>query len=199
MRNNKTSEITPSGPNAFTDRPISKLHKFYLVGEVKGPEEYINWFETIRNASENDIVVLHINSPGGDLLTAIQFMRVMAETKCHIVASVEGMCMSAATLIFLSAKSWEISNHSMFMFHNYTSGLFGKGGEMHDQIQYERKWSEKLWHDIYADFLSPYEIKDILANKDIWLFGDDVTKRLEARAKKLEAKAKKPQRKQTKK
>lgn len=191
MRNDKPVEISSGSQPAFTDRAISKLHKFYLVGEVKGPSEYVQWFETIRNASENDIVVIHINSPGGDLLTAVQFMRVMAETKAHIVASVEGMCMSAATLIFLSARSWEISNHSMFMFHNYTSGLFGKGGEMHDQIQYERKWSEKLWNDIYSDFLSAEEIKDILANKDIWLFGEEVTKRLEARAKKLEAKAKK--------
>ena len=62
--------------NAFTDRPLAKVHKFYLSGEIKAPSEYISWFEVIRNSSENDVISIHINSYGGDLFTAIQFMRV---------------------------------------------------------------------------------------------------------------------------
>ncbi len=46
---------------AFVDRPLAKVHKFYLSGEIKAPSEYVGVFETIRNASENDVVVLHIN------------------------------------------------------------------------------------------------------------------------------------------
>ena len=168
----------------FIDRPLAKIHKFYLSGEVKTPSEYVAWFETIRNASENDVIVLHINSYGGDLFTAVQFMRVMGESKANIVASVEGACMSAATLIFLSAKNWEISQHSMFMFHNYTSASFGKGGEMYDNIIHERKWSERLWNDVYDGFLTADEIKSILQNKDIWMSGDEVTRRLTAKTKK---------------
>jgi ATP-dependent protease ClpP protease subunit len=124
-------------------------------------------------------VLIHINSYGGDLFTAIQFMRVFSETKANVVASVEGTCMSAATLIFLSAKHWEISKHSMFMFHNYASATIGKGGEMYDNIIHERKWSEKLWQDVYGEFLTPAEIKSILDNKDIWMTGEEVSKRLQ--------------------
>ena len=167
--------------NAFTDRPLAKVHKFYLSGEIKAPSEYISWFEVIRNSSENDVISIHINSYGGDLFTAIQFMRVMAESKASLVASVEGACMSAATIIFLSAKNWEISNHSMFMFHNYHSATMGKGGEMYDNIMHERKWSEKLWQDVYGGFLSSPEIKNILDNKDIWMTGEEVTKRLHSK------------------
>jgi ATP-dependent protease ClpP protease subunit len=168
---------------AFVERPLAKVHKFYLSGEIKAPSDYVSWFETIRNASETDVVVLHINSYGGDLFTAIQFMRAMAETKANIVASVEGACMSAATVIFLSAKSWEISKHSMFMFHNYSSGSFGKGGEMYDNIVHEREWSQKLWKDVYTGFLTETEIQAILHNKDIWMSGEEVTKRLNSRFK----------------
>jgi ATP-dependent protease ClpP protease subunit len=165
--------------NAFTDRALSKVHTFYLSGDVKPPAEYVQWFETIRNASENDVIMVHINSYGGDLFTAIQFMRVFNETKANVVASVEGTCMSAATIIFLSAKHWEISKHSMFMFHNYASAIVGKGGEMYDNIIHERKWSEKLWHDIYSGFLTENEIKSILDSKDIWMTGEEVSKRLQ--------------------
>jgi ATP-dependent protease ClpP protease subunit len=168
---------------AFTDRPISKVHKFYLSGDIKSPSEYIPWFETIRNSSENDVVVIHINSYGGDLFTAIQFMRVIAESKANIVASVEGACMSAATVIFLSAKHWEISNHSMFMFHNYSSGSFGKGGELFDHITHEREWSHKLWKDVYSGFLNETEIQSILQNKDIWMSAEEVSKRLQNKFK----------------
>ena len=175
----KTELTMGNNITAFTDRPISKVHKFYLSGEIKSPSEYIHWFETIRNASETDVVVIHINSYGGDLFTAIQFMRTFAETKANIVASVEGACMSAATVIFLTAKHFEISKHSMFMFHNYSSGSFGKGGEMYDNIVHEREWSRKLWKDVYTGFLTETEINSILQNKDIWMSGEEVSKRLE--------------------
>lgn len=177
-------KIPDSGPTYFPDRPIAKVHKFYISGEIKPPSEYISWFETIRNAGETDVVVLHINSYGGDLFTAIQFMRAMTETKANIVASVEGACMSAATIIFLSARHWEISKHSMFMFHNYSSGSFGKGGEMYDNIVHEREWSKKLWKDVYSGFLTDEEITSILQNKDIWMSGEEVSKRLENKMKK---------------
>jgi ATP-dependent protease ClpP protease subunit len=167
---------------SYIEKPISRVHKFYLQGEIKSPGEYVQWFESIRTASEQDVIMFHINSHGGDLFTAIQFMRVMSETKATIVASVEGACMSAATIIFLCAKHWEISDHSMFMFHNYSSGSFGKGGEMYDNIVHERTWSQKLWKDIYTGFLTTDEIDAILQNKDIWMSSEEVTKRLKQKA-----------------
>ena len=118
---------------------LGQLYTFYLVGEITTPDDYVEWFEIIRNATENDVVKIHINSPGGNLFTAVQFMRVMGESQAKIIASVEGACMSAATMVFLSADGFEISEHSMFMFHNYSGGTIGKGGEMYDNIMYERK------------------------------------------------------------
>jgi len=162
------------------------IHEFYLSGEVESSEEYIEWFDIIRSASQNDIIKIYINSPGGDLFTAIQFLRVLQDTEGQIIISVEGACMSAATLIFMCGHQYEISPHSMFMFHNYSSGVVGKGGEMYDRLQHERTWSEKLFQDVYADFLTEREIKQILENKDLWMDGDEVIKRLKKKIKKNE-------------
>lgn len=159
-------------------KPIGHLHSLYLSGEITQSEDYIEWFELMRNASDTDVIKIHINSSGGDLFTAVQFMRVMAECSATIIASVEGACMSAATMIFLRANAYEISEHSMFMFHNYSGGTIGKGGEMYDELVYERKWSDKMMRDVYADFLTEDEIKAILDNKDIWMSADEVVKRL---------------------
>jgi ATP-dependent protease ClpP protease subunit len=167
-----------------------------LVGEITTPEDYVEWYEIIRNSTENDVIKIHINSPGGNLFTAVQLMRVMAESQANILTSVEGACMSAATMVFLSGDGFEISEHSMFMFHNYSGGTIGKGGEMYDNIMYERKWSDRFMRSVYAGFLTDDEIKSILENKDIWMEPEEVFKRLNKRGedimKEAEAKVKKP-------
>jgi ATP-dependent Clp protease, protease subunit len=177
-------------PVSQNHRIISKqavnIHEFYLSGEIESSEDYIEWFDIIRSASANDILKIYINSPGGDLFTAIQFLRVLSETEATISVSVEGACMSAATLIFLCGHQFEVSPHSMFMFHNYSSGVMGKGGEMYDRLSHEKVWSEKLLRDVYSDFLTEKEITSILDSKDIWMDGDECIKRLKKKVKALD-------------
>jgi ATP-dependent protease ClpP protease subunit len=168
-------------------KQIVNVHEFYLSGEIESADEYIQWFDIIRHAGETDVIKIYLNSPGGDVFTAIQFMRALQETSANVVMSVEGICASAATMIMLCGDSFEISDHSMFMFHNYSGGTFGKGGEMLDQLKHERKWSEKLLRDVYKDFLTETEITSVLDNKDIWMDGSEVIERLKARQEKLDA------------
>lgn len=170
----------------YTTRSAINIHEFYLCGDIESSDEYIEWFDIIRHAGPTDVIRIFINSYGGDMFTAIQFLRVLGETEATVIVSVEGACMSAATMIFMCGHQFEISEHSMFMFHNYSSGTFGKGGEMLDQLQHERAWSKKLWEDIYKDFLTAEEIKAMLENKDIWMDGEEVIRRLELKKEKAE-------------
>lgn len=174
----------------YTVKPAINLHTLYVTGEITGPDDYTDVFEGIRMAGPGDVVKIHINSPGGDLFTAIQFMRVLKETEAKVICSVEGACMSAATLIFLSADQFEISDHSVFMFHNYSTFMYGKGGELFDGIMHDRKWSENLLKTEYEGFLTEDEVDSVLNNKDIWLDSDEALERLknfaEVQAKKRE-------------
>jgi ATP-dependent protease ClpP protease subunit len=174
----------------FPSKPIAQLHEFYLTGEIGTADDYVEWFDAIRHATELDTIKIYINSHGGDLFTAIQFMRVLAETSANVVCSVEGMCMSAATMVFLCADKFEVTPHSVFMFHNYSGGTIGKGGEMIDQLLHERKWSERLMREIYSNFLTQDEIKSMLDNKDFWMDGEEVVKRLSDKIESLEKKEK---------
>ena len=112
-------------------------------------------------------------------------MRVLKETQADVTACVEGDCMSAATFVFLSATSFDISEYSDFMFHNYSSVTAGKGGEMYDSVTHAKKWSDNLMKTIYKDFLSDEEIQQILDNKDIWMSGEEVMDRLKKRNEKI--------------
>ena len=163
----------------FFTKNTGSVYEFYLSGEIEDASEYTEWFDTIRNARVADTVKIYINSCGGDLYTALQFLRVLSETNAHVVTSVEGACMSAATMIFLHGDEFEVTPHSLFMFHNYSAGVFGKGGEMFDQLQFERTWSENFLREVYHDFLTPDEIKSMLDNKDIWLTSEQVMARID--------------------
>lgn len=180
-------------------RPVGSVFDFYLNGNIESPENYVEWNHIIRTATERDVIYLHINCYGGDVMTAVQLMRVMAESQAQIIASVEGACMSAATFLFLIADSFEISEHSMFMFHNYSGFSFGKGNEMREQINHEDKWSKHLLESIYKDFFTADEIKEIANGKDFWMSPDEVQKRLEARQKIYESEVNKPKRRARKK
>jgi ATP-dependent protease ClpP protease subunit len=163
------------------------VKEYYLSDTIGDPSEYVDWFHDIRNSRPTDVIKLHINCPGGNIFTTIQFLQALSETEAHIIASVEGACMSAATLIFLMADEYMITDHSVFLFHNYSSQTMGKGGEMYSCLIHERGWSERLFKDMYTDFLSEAEIKDMIEDRDIWMTAAEVMTRLEARTAAREA------------
>jgi len=156
-------------------------YEFYLLGEVLEPSTYLEWFHTIRHATENDLIILYINSPGGNATTAIQFLSVLEDTDAQILIQVEGMCASAATLIFMKAHAFSIANHSEFLFHNYSDGAIGKGGELKEKISHQSKWAEKLLKDTYKYFFNDNEIQQILDGKDFWMDKDEVIERMKHR------------------
>lgn len=184
-------EIMSMGNKKSYKKVAAQLYEFYLSGAITVPEDYVEWFDTIRNATENDTVKIYINSQGGVVDTAIQFMRVLSETEAHVICSVEGSCMSAATMVFLCAQEFEITPFSLFMMHNYSGGMFGKGAELYDQAVFERKWSTEYFRYIYKDFLEEAEITSLLDNKDIWLTSTEVMERCQklanARSKAVKA------------
>ena len=184
-------KVKQNGNRLFASKPMATFHEFYLTGRIEEADEYISVFDMIRHASEEDVIKIYVNSPGGDLFTALQFGRAMGDSDATIIVSVEGQCCSAATIIALAADMVELSNHCVWMCHNYSSGMIGKGHELHSQAEFERDWSIKLMKDIYDGFLTDKEINAMLDGRDIWLAADDVMKRLEQRHNKMKRKAKK--------
>lgn len=153
------------------------LHEIYLCTDIKEPSCYIEQFNSIRHAQEEDTVRIILNTRGGRLDTAIQFIRVMSESKAHIITSIEGDCMSAGTMIFLAGHEFEIAAHSSIMIHNYTGFLGGKAHEIHSQSDFQKQWAHSLINDIYDQFLTKEEIDLVLYGKDLYLTTDEAAVR----------------------
>ena len=180
MGKDKEFDVAPVVRGVF-NRPTGQILDFYLNSAIGNPEEYAEWNQILRSSGEQDVVYLHINCYGGQALTAVQLMRAISESRATVVASVEGACMSAATFLFLMADVCEISDHSIFMFHNFSGGTIGKGNEMMAQVHHNDKWARNLMESIYQDFFTQEEIDSILEGKDYWLSPDEVTERLQKR------------------
>ena len=183
MSESKPLQQPPQHASNAYEKPVARILDFYISGDITQAKDYQDWNQLMRNATENDAVILHINSCGGDIFTAIQLMRTMAESPATVVASVEGMCMSAATLIFLCADVCEVSEHSHFMFHTYSSGNWGKGNEQLASVIADDKWARHLFNDVYKGFLEAKEIKEMIDGKDFWMDPTEVKRRLEKRNK----------------
>ena len=180
--------------NAY-QRPVANIYDLYLTGAIGDAKDYQDWSQMMRSATENDVVYIHINSNGGEIFTAIQLMRTMQETQATVIASVEGMCMSAATLLFLTADVCEVSEHSHFMFHTYSSGNWGKGSEQLANVMADDKWARHLFNTVYKGFLDPKEMESMIDGKDLWMNPAEVGKRLDKRNK-LALKGKGPKKKE---
>jgi ATP-dependent protease ClpP protease subunit len=163
---------------SFEEKTVGTVLEFYICGTIEESSEYVDWFNKIRHAGPSDVIRLYINSCGGDLFTAIQFMRVLRETSATIIVSVEGACMSAATLLFLMGDDYEISPHSAFMFHTYSAGMMGKGQELFAQAKFDQAWSVNLITSMYEGFLTAEEIESVISGADLWFSSEQVVSRL---------------------
>jgi len=177
--------------DGYIGQHLSRVHHFYVSGEIEDAKNYIEWFQIIRSAGPADIIYLHLNSEGGDAFTAIQFMRVLSETEARVITSAEGFCASAATMLFLCGDQCEVSDHAVFMFHTFSSFSYGKSSEMFAQVTMERSWGEKMVTDIYKGFFTEAEIEALLEGKDYWMEGPEVIERLTERKNMLEQPEKK--------
>lgn len=175
---------------------------FYLSDEIGPPLAYTDLLNTLRTAGENDMILLHLNTPGGNFDTGLQIINNISASKAHVITVLEARAYSMGAMIFLAGHELIVHDNCQLMFHNYSSSIIGKGNEQHAQVLAIGKWFEKTMSRVCHPFLSRDEIDSILRGEDIWMDSDDIRKRLNkmnqpskpdpAKALRLKAKQEKP-------
>ena len=186
----------------YQQKMVSRQLHYYISGSIEEPARYTEMIHQIRTSGANDVVHLHLNTPGGRLDTGVQLISAIRASQGHVVTHLEGEACSMGALIFLTADEMVVYDDSLLMFHNYSGGAHGKGHEMAASIDATTKWYSKLAKTICTPFLTEAELTKIFDGADIWMLSDEVEDRLKKMAKVLaeeEAKKKKPLKKVTKK
>jgi ATP-dependent protease ClpP protease subunit len=77
-------------------------------------------------------IVIHINSYGGCVTSAFGIINTIKSSKLPIISIVEGVCMSAATLVFVVSDYSLMCEYSHFLIHQMSYGLGGR----HDYMSF---------------------------------------------------------------
>lgn len=172
--------VLPTEQLAYTcSDVVSTKYEFHLDQDILEPSYYRNLITVLNNATENDLIVLNINSQGGMLDSAINIMDALSNTRAHTLAYTTGSCYSAATLIALSCNSVEVGEFSNWMIHDGSYGVVSKSTDIVNRASFENKFIRKLFKKVYVPFINETELEDIMRGLDLWLTSEEVQERLD--------------------
>jgi len=163
-----------------------EYHYYIIVGFVQGPEEFIDLFDMLQNASPEDMVFLHINTPGGNLDTVLQLVHSIQNSKAVVIGAAEGEVASAGSIIFFACDSFIINPYSHFLLHDGSTGVIGKLNENLKAAQAGAVMLHKLYHDVYGRFFSKKAVNKILNGEDRYLSAGDVERVMQKYQEKME-------------
>lgn len=98
----------------------------------------------MAEGSLDESIILHIDSPGGYLQSGMYLYDFLKTSKVDITCIVEGICASAATLVFLGGKNKCLSPNSVFLMHELSYGDDGKNSYMQDLAVNAEKAMKRL-------------------------------------------------------
>lgn len=93
------------------------------------------------------VIHLRINSPGGDVFAARAMAQAIKEHPSTIIAHVDGMAASAATLPVIAADESVISDGGLFMIHNAWTVAAGNAKDFGDMAKLLSRTDQTLFDD----------------------------------------------------
>jgi len=164
--------------------PINSTnYHVYLLEHIRDAGDYVELFETLRNATLKDSVTFHINCFGGFTHTTIQIIHAMRKCKSKITTIIEGVCYSGGSIVFLAGDTKIVEDLGEMMIHDYSGGICGKGNDIITGALFGDKQNKKFSHGIYKGFLTKSEIDKCIEGKDYWFDKQQIDKRLKQHEK----------------
>jgi len=137
-------------------------------------------FNELLEADKNDYLELRINSRGGFVVEGQQFYNIIQEKfQDKVIAYLDNIGYSMGALLFCMASKRVIYPYSDFMFHNYSGGASGKGGEIKARVKHSSKALESFFYNLIVKqgFLTKKEFEQMLVGQDYWMGAKEMCKR----------------------
>ena len=172
-KNTPTIYDIPLAPAAIT-------RHLYLTEGFADPSDYILTCQALLELEEYDRAEVHVNSGGGSVSVSNMLLNAMAKSKAHITTVLESDAHSAASVVFLSGDSFEVTPDATMILHN---GYFGSAGDKAHEVVQNATFTENchfaMIRRAYEGFLTEDEIEDLLKGQDFRLNADQIKERLE--------------------
>lgn len=160
-----------------------RVYTVFLDEGIREPSYYRLIILMLMAATEKDMVVFRVNSPGGVLETGVALVSAIRGSKAHTHASVIGECISAATIIAFACDTIEVAEYSAFMIHTFSGLMGGTANNILASSTYHSKRIERIYRDVFKGFLSEEEFATVLNHGvDLYFTSGEVIDRLKALA-----------------
>jgi len=157
-------------------------YMMYFGGQVEAPEVYTDLFIFLRSLRKNDDLTIYINSPGGDLVAAIQIIHAIQDCKAKTTAVIDGCCYSCAPVIAFSCDKVVIGKHASVMFHNSSAD---RGRQKANEALEELNAISSLWKDMQREYcsgiLTKEELDNVMHGRDYYFNAKQLKKRLKGK------------------
>ncbi len=137
-------------------------------------------FNELKSAKSHDVLEFMIDSGGGFVNEGMQFYNIIQEKFYgRTVAYLDNKGYSMGAMLFSMADKRVVYPYSDFMYHNYSGGAIGKGGEVKARINHTSEKLEAFFYDIIVKngFLSEKEYQQMLVGQDYWMGTKEMCKR----------------------
>ena len=159
--NKNTEDIPVKWKQAFSQIDYGldiEASTIYMFGDI-GDGTLYDFILRVRavlymrdDEKKNDPINIIINSDGGDVYEALGMIDYIQSLDIKVNTICRGRAMSAAALLLCSGTGIRaVSKNSTIMFHEISSGIYGKSSDMKANVQHTEKLEEILINIITAN------------------------------------------------
>lgn len=158
----------------------SKEYTLGLQGPIEKYSDYKQFIYVLDNATYKDRITIMINSEGGRVDIGMWLVKHIKESKAHVRAIVDRFAMSMAAVIALSGDEMRFVQYrkfgdAIFLFHSAT-GPWGV-----PLPEWSRRASIMRYMEVAgSQFLTPMEVRLMVAGCELPMSAEEVTRRLQA-------------------
>ncbi len=166
--------------NIFEFRPKHKIYTIYIERFKELKRGLHGVMNELRGAGADDQLHIRINSGGGFVNEGIQFYNLIHEHfHARTTTYLDNHGYSMGALMFCMGEKRVIYPHSDLMFHNYSSGVGGKGGEIISRVKHVDKHIKEFFKKVIVDqdFLSDEEFDAMSIGQDFWMGAKELCER----------------------
>ncbi len=162
-------------------RIVSQHIEYRLYDDISDFSDYDEIFDELPALNRADRVTIKINSGGGRIDVGHMIVQAIQNTEAFVSCVVEHASYSMASVIALAGDELIMQPHSLLMFHNYSTGMGGKAGELIQGALASDEYIKNIMEHVCTPFLSREEMRQIAQDRDIYVKYNDP--RLAARIK----------------
>jgi ATP-dependent protease ClpP protease subunit len=152
--------------------PAHKKYRVFVDSFMEFERGLHEMFNVLWNAEDDDELELRINSYGGLVKEGQNFYNLINNKfKGRTTTILDSAGYSMGALAFCMGDKRVVMPQSDLMFHDYSGGSRGKGGEMEAQVKHTAKHLRNFFRDVTVEskFLSKKEFKQMIVGQDYWM------------------------------